>query len=80
MDGHGVFKANTPSTLFPTNSCSDCEHANGIEQRAIRTFPVTASKMAGSIPKNGTVADPGLVSIAPGKGVTTIEPVSVCLK
>jgi len=36
--------------------------------------------MAGSIPKKGTVAEPGLVSMAPGKGVTTIEPVSVCQK
>lgn len=35
--------------------------------------------MTGSIPKNGTVAEPGLVSIAPGKGVITIDPVSVCL-
>ena len=35
--------------------------------------------MAGSIPKNGTVADPALVSIAPGNGVTIIDPVSVCL-
>ena len=45
----------------------------------LHTFPVTGSKMAGSIPKKGTVAEPGLVSIAPGKGVTTIDPVSVCL-
>lgn len=44
-----------------------------------RTLPVTGSRMAGSIPKKGTVAEPGLVSMAPGKGVTTIEPVSVCL-
>ena len=43
------------------------------------TFPVVGSKMAVSIPKKGTVAEPGLVSIAPGKGVTTMEPVSVCL-
>jgi hypothetical protein len=35
--------------------------------------------MIGSIPKNGTVAEPGLVWTAPGKGVMTIEPVSVCL-
>lgn len=44
-----------------------------------RTTPVVGSRMAGSIPKKGTVAEPGLVSMAPGKGVTTIEPVSVCL-
>ena len=36
--------------------------------------------MAGSIPKKGTVAEPGLVSTAPGNGVTTIDPVSVCLR
>jgi hypothetical protein len=35
--------------------------------------------MTGSIPKKATVADPALVLIAPGKGVTTMEPVSVCL-
>lgn len=40
---------------------------------------MTGSKIAGSIPKKGTVAEPGLVSIAPGNGVTTIDPVSVCL-
>lgn len=43
------------------------------------TFPETGSRIAGSIPKKGTVAEPGFVSIAPGNGVTTIEPVSVCL-
>ena len=43
------------------------------------TLPDTGSRMAVSIPKKGTVAEPGLVSIAPGNGVTTIEPVSVCL-
>jgi len=43
------------------------------------TLPVCGSKIAVSIPKNGTVAEPGLVSMAPGKGVTTMEPVSVCL-
>ena len=37
------------------------------------------SRMAGSIPKKRTVAKPGFVSIAPGKGVTTINPVSVFL-
>jgi hypothetical protein len=42
--------------------------------------PDTGSRIAGSIPKNGTVAEPGFVSIAPGNGVTTIEPVSVCQK
>ena len=48
--------------------------------KSAQTFPVTGSKIAGSIPKKGTVADPGLVSIAPGNGVTTMDPVSVCLK
>jgi hypothetical protein len=35
--------------------------------------------MAGSILKKGAVAEPGLVLIAPGNSVTTIDPVSVCL-
>jgi hypothetical protein len=35
--------------------------------------------MAATWPKNGTVAEPGFVSIAPGNGARTIEPVSVCL-
>jgi hypothetical protein len=43
------------------------------------TFPVVGSRIDGSIPKKGTVAAPGFVSIAPGNGVTTIDPVSVCL-
>jgi hypothetical protein len=43
------------------------------------TLPVIGSRMAGSIPKKGTVAEPGLVSIAPGNGVTMMDPVSVCL-
>src|SRR5438477_58625 len=33
---------------------------------------------AASIPKNGNVALPGFVGIAPGKGVIRIAPVSVC--
>src|SRR5207248_10350314 len=37
-----------------------------------------ASTTAGSTPKNGSVALPGLVGIAPGSGVIMIEPVSVC--
>lgn len=32
------------------------------------------------MPKNGTVADPGFVGIAPGNGVMTMLPVSVCQK
>ena len=32
----------------------------------------------GSIPKNGNVAEPGLVGVAPGSGVMRIPPVSVC--
>ena len=30
------------------------------------------------MPKKGLVADPGLVGVAPGKGVISIPPVSVC--
>jgi hypothetical protein len=35
--------------------------------------------MAGSILKKGAVVEPGLVSIAPGKGMMMMDPVSVCL-
>jgi hypothetical protein len=45
----------------------------------LSTFPLTESRIAGSIPEKGTVAEPGL-SIAPGSGVTTIDPVSVYLE
>src|SRR5919201_5381563 len=34
--------------------------------------------IAGSTPKKGSVALPGLVGIAPGNGVIIIAPVSVC--
>src|ERR1700720_951694 len=37
-----------------------------------------SSTTAGSTPKNGSVALPGLVGIAPGNGVIMIAPVSVC--
>src|SRR5579862_2461264 len=36
------------------------------------------STTAASTPKNGRVADPGLVGMAPGRGVIMIAPVSVC--
>src|SRR5262245_42682403 len=32
----------------------------------------------GEIPKNGSEHEPGLLAIAPGSGVITIDPVSVC--
>src|SRR5262245_42886146 len=34
--------------------------------------------MSGTTPGKGSVADPGLVAIAPGMGVINIAPVSVC--
>src|SRR5947208_16153891 len=37
-----------------------------------------SSTMAGSTPKNGSVALPGFVRIAPGRGVIKIDAVSVC--
>src|SRR6266567_2189375 len=37
-----------------------------------------SSTTAGSTPKNGSVALPGFVGIAPGRGVIRIDPVSVC--
>ena len=33
---------------------------------------------SGTIPKNGRVAEPGLVGTAPGTGAIMIAPVSVC--
>src|SRR3546814_6895362 len=42
-----------------------------------RTCPL-ASTIAGCTPKNGLVADPGLVGIAPGSGEIMMPPVSVC--
>ena len=40
--------------------------------------PVVGSKITGWIPKNGSVQEPGLVLVAPGKGVIKWPPVSVC--
>src|SRR6266540_7121413 len=37
-----------------------------------------SSTTTGSTPKNGSVALPGFVGIAPGSGVIRIDPVSVC--
>src|ERR1700683_5759250 len=34
--------------------------------------------MAGSMPRNGRVAEPGLVGTAPGSGASMMAPVSVC--
>src|SRR5258706_8094592 len=42
------------------------------------SLPLLGSRIAGWIPKNGIVAEPGLVGIAPGRGVMMIDPVSVC--
>jgi len=40
--------------------------------------PETGSMMAGSMPKKGRDALPGLVGVTPARGVITLEPVSVC--
>src|SRR2546425_2731540 len=37
-----------------------------------------SSTTSGRTPKNGSVAEPGLVGVAPGSGVIKIPPVSVC--
>src|SRR5690242_20500712 len=42
-----------------------------------RTLP-SPSTIAGLTPKNGRVAEPGLVGVAPGSGVIRMPPVSVC--
>ena len=64
---------------FLHESVQEPDPTGRIQQHNTLTLPVTGSRMAVSIPKKATVAEPGFVSIAPGKGVTTIEPVSVCL-
>ena len=37
-----------------------------------------SSTNSGLTPKNGSVAEPGFVLVAPGNGVINIPPVSVC--
>ena len=41
-------------------------------------FLPSLSTRIGLIPKKGSVAEPGFVAIAPGKGEIKIDPVSVC--
>ncbi len=41
------------------------------------TLPCS-STTSGTMPKNGSVAEPGLVGVAPGNGVIMMPPVSVC--
>src|ERR1051325_7369197 len=41
------------------------------------SFPF-GSTTAGSTPKKGSVALPGFVGVAPGRGVIMMQPVSVC--
>ena len=44
---------------------------------SVISSPASVSK-TGWIPKKGSVADPGLVGVAPGNGEIIIPPVSVC--
>ena len=37
-----------------------------------------SSTTLGTMPKNGSVAEPGFVGVTPGSGVTMMAPVSVC--
>src|SRR5436189_6324393 len=46
-------------------------------QAPLSSLP-SVSTMTGWTPKNGLVAEPGLVGIAPGSGVIIMPPVSVC--
>ena len=39
---------------------------------------LSLSTITGNIPKKGFVAEPGFVSVAPGRGEINIPPVSVC--
>ena len=42
------------------------------------SLPLSGSRMAGSTPKKGSVAEPGFSAQAPGRGVIMWPPVSVC--
>ncbi len=42
------------------------------------TWPSCGSTTTGRTPKNGSVAEPGLVGVTPGSGVISTPPVSVC--
>ena len=42
------------------------------------SLPSAGSTTTGLTPKNGSVAEPGLVGVAPGSGVIRMPPVSVC--
>src|SRR3954447_23184004 len=44
---------------------------------SVISFP-SLSTTTGRTPKNGLVADPGLIGIAPGSGEIRMPPVSVC--
>ena len=44
----------------------------------VSSFPVCGSRMHGSIPKNGNVAEPGFAFVLVGSGEIIIDPVSVC--
>ena len=56
------------------------------QERLMHKFPSPApsiilfspSTRTGSMPKKGNVAEPGLVVVAPGRGVINMPPVSVC--
>ena len=52
----------------------DDEVAALVDRRVAAVLRTTS----GTTPKNGTVAEPGLSGIAPGSGVMTKPPVSVC--
>ena len=45
---------------------------------SVISAPVAGSRTTGWTPKNGRVAEPGLVGMAPGSGVIRMPPVSVC--
>lgn len=57
-------------------------HAHGTAKAHPSASPSSSSPFslstAGSTPKKGRVAEPGLRGVAPGNGVMRCEPVSVC--
>src|SRR5210317_1325033 len=53
-------------------------HKTPSASTVVISWPDCGSRMMGCTPKNGVVQDPGLVAVAPGRGVIKCPPVSVC--
>ena len=67
-----------PGGIDPHVHCA--WHIPALEEGGEPTYtaPPSVVSKAGWTPKNGTVAEPGLVAMAPGSDVIMMPPVSVC--